>query len=219
MASRDVLVQLKQESSPSPTKCRSPISPEARLAQPANYSYDSSTGAGSDRTYDFIDLPLTPPDSGGSAFEVHTSHEQDGQRNSLLVSPGDSATSVLRQDQTASPQKMQSKNDIFNSPISWLTPPARLNPAASVEKPQPPPSKNSLFFSSFGSSSPTPPSPPPPRISSTKNARPSTSKANDPTSVDTASAPDRRPPVRHRARRPNLNRPRDGRRDIRATLR
>lgn len=179
-----------KKSSPSPTKSRSPISSEPRLAQPSNYSYNSSTGVGSVPTYDFIDLPLTPPDSGDSAFELHASHKHGGQRDSLLVSTADSASSVLRDEQIASPQKVQSKNDIFNSPISWLTPPARLNPVASVDKPQPPPSKNSLLFSSFGSSSPAPPSPPPPpRISSSKNARPSTSRADDSiTSVEHTSA-------------------------------
>lgn len=164
---------------------RSPISPVLGAS-----SYESSTGLDLDQNFDFGDLPLTPPDSGASAFELHPpppatrdAQSTPASRAPLLVSTASSTTGLLQDDcdeAKSPPQKGRSKNDIFNSPISWITPPPRSVPL-SASNPPPPPSRNSLFFSSFGSSSPTPPSPPPPppRISSVRNAgAPSTSHSD-----------------------------------------
>lgn len=148
----------------SQTKSRSPVSPVLGA------SYESSTGLDSDQNFDSGDLPLTPPDSGASAFELHAA-PRDAQSTSrsaqdatsLLLSTAPTSTAILHggDDEAKSPQKGRSKNDIFKSPIACMTPPPASDPPA-------PPSRNSLFFSSFGSSSPTPPSPPPPRISSVR---------------------------------------------------
>ncbi|TKY86573.1 hypothetical protein EX895_004722 [Sporisorium graminicola] len=139
----------------SPSRQRSPVLGD---------SYESSNG------FDLADLPLTPPDSGASAFELHAAANADPShiptRDHVLVSSRAASPSVLASDTHSKPaQKKPSKNDIFNSPISWLTPPSRpvaIPPGGPETSPPPPPSRNSLFFSSFGNSSPAPPSPPPP---------------------------------------------------------
>ncbi|SPO26112.1 uncharacterized protein UTRI_02387 [Ustilago trichophora] len=118
----------------------SPVSPVL------GHSYDSSTGLDSNHNLDFNHLPLTPPDSGASAFELHPAIKgapsPRPRDQSMLVSTPAPPPVLLHGVQTL--------------PI----PDAQLSP--------PPPSRNSLFFSSFGSNSPTPPSPPPPRSSSTQ---------------------------------------------------
>lgn len=94
------------------------------------------------------------------------------ENHPLVVSTADSATALLQDDQVKSSPRGPSKNDIFNAPITWLTPPSRPVPVTSsnIQPPAQQPSRNSMFFSSFGSSSPVLPSPPPPppRISSTQ---------------------------------------------------
>lgn len=141
----------------SPSKSRSPVLGD---------SYESSNG------FDLADLPLTPPDSGASAFELHAPADpsHNHPRDPVLLSSTAASPRVLASDDAIkSAQKKPSKNDIFNSPISWLTPPSRPVTAAPETSPPPPPSRNSLFFSSFGtgsSASPSPPPPPPLRSSS-----------------------------------------------------
>lgn len=139
-------------------------------------SYDSSGGLDADQIVDFTDLPLTPPDSGASAFEINAPSDSANQStrfhpSPVLMSAAAAPPALLRNDLAKSPQKERSKNDIFNSPISWLTPPSRPTPLppADVQISSPPPSRNSLFFSSFGSSSPIPPSPPPLRSPPTRS--------------------------------------------------
>ncbi|CBQ72528.1 conserved hypothetical protein [Sporisorium reilianum SRZ2] len=156
----------------SPSKPRSPVLGD---------SYESSNG------FDLADLPLTPPDSGTSAFELHAAAADPSShthpRDHVLVSSAAPPPPVLASE---SVQNKPSKNDIFNSPIAWLTPPSRpvtIPPAGpqTSSSPPPPPSRNSLFFSSFGNGSPAPPSPPPPlpplRTSSTQLAQPPASQS------------------------------------------
>ncbi|GAC98134.1 likely protein kinase [Pseudozyma hubeiensis SY62] len=166
----------------SSSKSRSPVSPAL------GHSYDSATGLDAHQHNDFADLPLTPPDSGASAFELRASAHPSLaslQPEAVLMSTSAAAvpprTPVLLSDDLAqSPQKARSKNDIFNSPVTWLTPPSRPNVslAAGSQTASPPPSRNSLFFSSFGSSSPRPPSPPSPLPSSSRRSPVKSSSAS-----------------------------------------
>ncbi|ETS59885.1 hypothetical protein PaG_06207 [Moesziomyces aphidis] len=147
----------------SSAKSRSPASPEP---PPLGATLGSSYESCPDQPFDFNDLPLTPPDSGGSAFELHPATAARQQPPPLV------AAATLEQDFKPQ-QKPHSKNDIFNAPISWLTPPSRINPAppSQPHTAAPPPSKNSSFFSSFGSaSSPQPPLQPPPPPARLHNA-------------------------------------------------
>ncbi len=115
-------------------------------------SYDSSNGIDSDQAFDFTDLPLTPPDSGASGFQLGVSSEppQRSRQDPVLVSDATPPPVLLPHDQIKSPPRVSSKNDIFNSPITWVTPPSRLNqlPPSSTPISPAPPSRNSLFFSS-----------------------------------------------------------------------
>nr|CDI53098.1 serine threonine protein kinase [Melanopsichium pennsylvanicum 4] len=151
----------------STSKPCSPASP--KLAR----SYDSTSGLDSDQIFDFSDLPLTPPDSGTSTFELHaaskTARSARAQDDPLLVSTAASPPVLLHDDQLNPTSKGGSKNDIFNSPTTWLTPPSHIPPVPDTAISSPPPSKNSLFFSSFGSSSPIPPSPPSRRLTSAQS--------------------------------------------------